>query len=244
MNKKIAIITGANSGIGKAVALDLASQNYHVILIARSIERLKKVKSEIESFSGSASYYSLDVSNSQEVESCFNDIINQYHHIDVLFNNAGIVRLGTANIQTNDIDAMIKTNLLGAIYIGNAVASIMKNQKSGYIINIASMAGKRALPVNGIYSASKYGLVGYGEALFKELLPYGIKVTTICPSMVATDMTKDLKIPSELMIQPADIVQTVRYLLSIGKTSSIQEILVQCTEFSTKEIQAVTEKFF
>lgn len=127
--------------------------------------------------------------------------------------------------------------------MANAVAAFMKQQRSGYIINTSSMAGKRALPVYGIYSASKFGLLGYAEALFKELIPYGIKVTTICPSTVATDMTKDFKISGKLMIQTSDMVSTVRFLLSLGHTAAIQEIMIQCTEFARIEIEAATEKF-
>src|SRR3990167_9365582 len=161
MNKKIAIITGASAGIGKAIAIDLAGQNYHVVLIGRSIERLKSVKNEIENAAGNASYYSIDVSNAEDVAKCINDVIKVFGHIDVLFNNAGILKLGTTNISSNEINEIMQINFLGAIYVANAVASFMKKQRFGYIINISSMSGKRALPVNGIYSASKYGVVGY-----------------------------------------------------------------------------------
>jgi len=222
----------------------LARQNYHVVLIGRSIARLENVKNEIENTHGFASCYSLDISNAEDVKKCIDAVVKVFCRIDVLFNNAGIVKLGTTNIHSNEINEIIQINFLGAIYVANAVATFMKQQRSGYIINISSMAGKRALPVTGIYSASKYGLVGYAEALFKELLSYGIKVTTICPGTVATDMTKNVYLSDKLMIQTSDIVDTVRFLLSLGNTAAIQEILIQCTEFASKEIEAVTEKFF
>ena len=239
MNKKVAIITGASDGIGKSIAVGLSNDNYHVILIARSQKNLQNVKNEIEKNGHTADLYPLDVANADSVKTTIDDIVTRFHKIDVLINNAGILKMGSSEMASTDIDEIIKVNLLGAIYVGNCVAEQMKKQKSGYIMNISSMAGKRGLAPNGIYSASKFGVTGYSESIFKELLSYGINVTAICPSTVATSMTKSFAIDQRLMIHPEDILKTVRYLLSLGENAVVPEIMVQCRTFLVKEAQAL-----
>lgn len=239
--KKIAIVTGASSGIGKAVALDLA-KHYHVILVARSEDKLKNVQAEIIKNQGEASYYVLNVSDANEVQKFVAHVVQQFNRIDILFNNAGILKMGTSDINLSDLNEVIQVNLLGAIYVGNAVALQMKKQQSGYIINLSSLAGKRGLPTHGIYSASKFGLAGYSESLFKELIPYGVKVTTICPSTVATEMTKSFPIDQQKMITTEDIVKTVNYLLSLGKTAVLQEVLIYCPIFEIMGLKSDSEK--
>lgn len=240
VNKKIAIITGASRGIGKTIAMGLAKSNYHVILISRSESHLQKLKAEIESEDQTADIYALDVSNYSKVEATIVDIVNRFHKIDFLFNNAGVWKSGTSDISVEHIDEVIKTNLLGVIYMGNCVAQQMKKQKNGYIINMSSMAGKRGLASSGIYCASKFGVLGYSESLYKELLAYGVKVTSICPSLVASDMSKSFSFDQELMIKPDDILKTVQYLLELEACAAIPEVIVQCSSFVVKEAQALT----
>lgn len=229
LKNKIAIVTGASSGIGKAVALDLASQNYHLILIARHERRLKAACDCIKKQKGSAEYFLMDVSNSAEIVKIITKVIHHHKRIDLLFNSAGILLDGTKDISSNDLEALIQTNLLGAIYVAQAVAKQMKKQRSGYIINMASLAGKRSFPDLGGYSASKFGLVGFNDALFKEMLSYRVKVTAICPSVVNTPMTKEFDMDNCIKIQPRDIVKTVNYLLSLDFNSSIREIDMNCS---------------
>lgn len=242
MNKKIAIITGASRGIGKTVALELSQLHYHVILISRSEKSLALLKDEIEKNGNTADYYALDVACHEKVNSTINHIINKFHSIDLLFNNAGVLTKGTLEISSIDVEEMIKINLLGVIHVGNCVASHMKQQKNGYIINMSSMAGKRGVVSNGIYSASKFGVLGYSESLYKELLPYGIKVTAICPSTVATDMTQSFQFEPNLMIPTKDILKTILFLLSLDENTAIPEIMLQCSAFVIKETQTMLEK--
>ena len=230
MKDKIAMIAGASRGIGKVVAENLAGQNYHVILVSRSKEALGKVQQAIKANGGQASVYALDVSQAKEVKACVEDVIHRFGQIDVLFNNAGIFHMGTTDISLEEIDETIQVNLQGMIYFGKFVAEQMKKQNSGHIIYLASMGGKRAMPLAGLYCASKYGVVGYSEAQFKELMPYGIKVTAICPSFVATEMTKQFNFPSEEMIQTEDIVKAVNFLLDLGPNAAIKELQVECVK--------------
>lgn len=241
--KKVAVITGASQGIGKAVALSWA-EDYHVILLARSEKKLQELKQQIEKRGQTADVYVLDVTDSAKVYATVDDIIHRFNRIDFLFNGAGIFSFGTSDMPITEIETMLKTNLFGTIYVSNAVAAHMKKQKNGYIFTMSSIAGKRGMPRSGIYCASKFGVSGYSEALFKELLAYDVKVTALCPSTVATDMTKGFPLDQKLMIPAEDIVKTVNYLLSLNDNTAIAEIIIQCSAFVVQESQAVTEKLF
>ncbi|HJO93192.1 MAG TPA: SDR family oxidoreductase [Victivallales bacterium] len=231
MNKKIAIVTGGSRGIGKHVAFNLAQNNYHVILLSRTKNTLEKTTNKINSNNGSASYFVVDVSNSIQVKDCIDSIIKLYGNIDVLFNNAGIAKAGTSDISDSDLDELLKINLHGAIYVAKHVAQYMKKQKSGYIMNLSSMSGKRAVPAAGAYAATKFGLNGFGEALHKEMAAYGVKVTNICPSYVATDMVKDDDFDFKTMIETNDIVKTVNYLLSLSKNAVPPDVPINCINY-------------
>ena len=239
MSKKIAVVTGASKGIGKSVAQYLADAGYHVVLIARNAELLQQVNDSIISNGGACSYYAIDVSHAVDVETCMQNIVTQHGHIDLVFNNAAILKKGTAEVSVADIDELLRINLNGAIYVAKYAAAHMKQQGDGYIINLSSIGGKVAQSFSGIYSASKFGLLGFSEALSKEMSFYNVKVTSICPSMVATDMTAGRKFKSEDMIRPEDINKTVGYLLSLSNNAMPLEIVIHCVPF-VKQIAEVT----
>lgn len=226
--KKVAVITGASKGIGKALALHLASLNYKVILLARNELALKDACERIRENNGDADYYTLDVSKQQNVEVCIKSIIDKNHSIDLLINNAAILKRGTTDISDSDIEAMISINLTGALFVAKQVSLHMKQQRNGYIINLSSLGGKTAMPFSGVYAASKFGLSGFSEALTKEMSLYDVKVTAICPSMVATEMAVGRKFENEQMIQMSDIIKTIDYLLSLSHNAIPHEILISC----------------
>jgi NAD(P)-dependent dehydrogenase (short-subunit alcohol dehydrogenase family) len=144
MNKKVAIITGASRGIGKAVAGYLSSLGYFVVLLARNTVALKQVYDELVSKGGSGVYYTVDVSKSEQVQLCIENIIAKHGQIDLLFNNAAIWKQGTSSLSSQEIDELLQVNLNGAIYIATNVAMHMKERREGYIINISSLGGKVA----------------------------------------------------------------------------------------------------
>jgi short-subunit dehydrogenase len=230
MSYKCAMITGASQGIGKAVAIKLAGLGYNLALIARTAEKLQQVKQEINQHypKVEVSCYPVDVSESELVEQAVVDIIKCYKTIDLLFNNAGISMPGTSEISKEIFADMIKVNLLGAFYVLHAVIPHMKQQQSGYIINLASRSGKIARPQIGAYAASKFGLVGFNEALYKELLPFNIKVTAINPGFVNTEMTRKAQVADEDKIQTEDIADTVAYLLKLRAGTYIKEVNIDC----------------
>lgn len=233
MKKKIAIITGASKGIGKAAALFFSKLEYHVILISRNYSALKILQQEIENLGGTASFFALDVSKANDVKKCIEDIIAKYAQIDILFNNAGIAFSGTSEIGDTEIAEMININLLGAIYVANNVAKVMKGQSSGYIFNLASIGGKISRPTMGGYNASKFGLVGYSEALFKEMLQYGVKVTAICPGITNTNMAGNVmqgtRLTIENLIPLDDIIRSIEYLLGLSNNTAINELIINCS---------------
>jgi 3-oxoacyl-[acyl-carrier protein] reductase len=228
MTKKIAIITGAGSGIGKAVALDLAKQGYHIALVGRTKTKLETVHNEIKSIGGAASVYPLDVADAAAISGFVTQIAQQFSRIDVLFNNAGIGGLGTADITIDRLNKIIQTNLLGAIYMANAVSKIMRKAGRGYIINLSSIWGTQTMSYVGAYVASKHGLVGFSKCLQQELIAHGVQITALCPACVSVGMG-DNRSYSDQMIPIEDVVKAVNFLLSLNKNTAIPVLEIDCS---------------
>lgn len=243
MNKKIAIVTGASRGIGKEVAEHLSDLGYLVVLIARNAEILQQVCNSIINKGGESIFFAIDISDANQVQTCIQNVISKYARIDLLFNNAAILKQGTSSVPAAEIDQLLKINLNGAIYIASCVSAQMKQQKSGYIINVASIGGKIAQSFSGIYAASKFGMVGFSEALAKEMAEFDVKVTCLCPSLVATEMTSGRKFSANDMIQTEDINKTVSYLLSLSKNAVPFEIMINCLPFAKKLTKVMHEVY-
>ncbi len=197
---KHAIITGASRGIGYEVSAYFAIKGYNLSLIARSQESLDSAIEALQSaFPGSdIKGYSLDVSQMEEAYNTIKTVIAEHGgQIDILFNNAGIAERGTTDMPLSEFADVQAINVNGAFAVAKSVAECMREQRSGYIFNLASNSGKRARANMGGYAASKFALVGFSQSLFREMLPYGVKVTSICPSIVATSMTKKSPLPDE-----------------------------------------------
>jgi len=145
-----------------------------------------------------------------------------------LFNSAGVLLSGTSDIDAIEFQQMIAVNLCGIYNMVHAVVPVMKAQRSGYIFNLASYAGKRPLARSGAYCMTKYGVVGYSQSLSLELINSGIKVTAICPSVVDTDMTKHIPhFPDEEKILREDILCSLDYLLALSPNAYVDEITVK-----------------
>lgn len=180
----VILVTGASSGIGKATAQFLSKQGHTVYGTGRSLTHLEKVND----FTG----LNLDVTNPESITNSINDIIKLSGKIDVLVNNAGLGIAGPIEeTPISDINQVIETNVKGVINMVKAVAPIMRQQKSGYIINITSIGSKFSLPYRGIYCASKFAVEGISEALSMELRPFNIKVCTVAPGDVATNINNN-----------------------------------------------------
>jgi short-subunit dehydrogenase len=223
---KVAIITGASRGIGREVAKGLAQDGYNVVLIARTESKLLALADEIKQYGVQSKIVCQDLSHFEEVSKALSIIIKEWGRVDVLVNNAGIFRYGTLETSLDDYQALFDTNVKAQLVLINKTLPVMQKQGSGYIINIASVAGKVGLATIGAYSASKFALVGLSESLYNEYSAQGIKITAICPGYVATEMTKDAQVPQEKMMQPHDILQTIRWLLHLSPTAFVKEVIV------------------
>lgn len=190
MQKRIALITGATSGIGEATAKLLAQNNFKLILCGRRKERLEKLSAELSKLTEVATL-AFDVRDHAEVQKQFNSLSADWKQIDVLVNNAGNAH-GLDPIQTGSIDdwdAMIDINLKGLLYVSREVIPGMVERKSGHIVNLGSIAGKEAYPNGNVYCASKFGVDALTKGMRMDLNPYGIKVTAIHPGMVDTEFS-------------------------------------------------------
>lgn len=243
MEKKLAIVTGASRGVGKELAIYLAKLDYFVVLIAKNSLLLNQVCQKITEDGGKAVFFSVDISDALQVQACIQQIIQDYGRIDLLINNAAILKRGTTEITDENIDELLKINLNGAIYVAKYVANQMKKQRQGYIMNISSLGGKVAQSFSGIYAASKFGLSGFSEALSKEMSAYGVKVTNICPSMIATETAEGRKFKLEQMIQLEDLSRTVGYLLSLSDNATLMEIQINCLPLIEKTTETMHKMY-
>ena len=189
MSKTI-LVTGATSGFGNAIAHRFAQNGYTVIITGRRQDRLATIKTELET-KYNAKIYTLcfDVRNNAEVIEAINEIKTQVSHIDILVNNAGLAA-GLATIDegnVDDWDAMIDTNLKGLLYVTRQIAPMMKQQCAGHIINIGSTAGKMVYKNGNVYCATKFAVDALTQSMRIDLLPFGIKVTSINPGMAETE---------------------------------------------------------
>lgn len=221
MSEKLALVTGGSRGIGKACALELAKAGYDVIInYAGNEEAAKQTVSEIEALGVKSEAYKFDIANNEEVNSVIASIIEKYGRIDVLVNNAGITRDGLfMRMNKENWDAVINTNLTGAYNVTQPVIKLMMKQRSGSIVNMASIVGIYGNAGQANYAAAKAGLIGFTKSLSKELASRNIRVNAVAPGFVQTDMTKGLDsekiaehIPLKRLGDAQDIATAVKFL--------------------------------
>ena len=219
--KKLALVTGGSRGIGKACALELAKAVYDVVInYAGNVEAANKTVEELKALGSNSEAYKFDVSNAEQVNAGINEIFEKYGRIDVLVNNAVITRDGLfMRMSEENWNALIDTNLSSAFNVSQPVVKIMMKQRSGAIINMASVVGVSGNAGQANYSAAKAGLIGLTKTLAKELGSRGIRVNAVAPGFIATDMTKDLDtskfmdlIPLKRLGEVSDIAKTVKFL--------------------------------
>jgi len=230
--KKVAFITGAASGIGKAVAENFIEKNYQVVMVDIAKELLTQLAASLKkqyqlTVADEPMIFAIDVVDPEEVKEAVKQVTEKFSRIDVLFNGAGIAAIGGSEMAYPDFEKLIKVNLLGHFNCIHEIVPIMKKQNAGYIFNVASRQGKMAGANLAGYASSKFAVVGLGESILKELINTGIKVTTLCPSYTNTPMMDLLDFPKEEMLESADIVKTVNYLLSLSAPACIREVLIE-----------------
>ncbi len=225
LNKKIALITGGAQGIGRTIALELAGQGAHVILGDVNLEGAEKTAEKIREKGRTASAVEIDVSNASNVQSVFDLILKEYKPVDIVINNAGITRDGLlVRMKEVDWDLVLNINLKGSFLCSQQAAKQMMKQKTGAIVNIASIVGVMGNFGQANYSASKAGLIGFTKTLAREVAPRGIRANAIAPGFIDTEMTRVLEeavreklieqIPLARLGQPRDVASCVSFLVS------------------------------
>lgn len=221
MDNKVALVTGASRGIGKACVLELARAGYDVVInYAGNDVAANATVEEAKALGVKAVAMKFDVSDALLVEASVAKIMEEFGRIDVLVNNAGITRDGLfMRMSSENWLSVINTNLNSAYFVTSPVAKIMIKQRSGAIINMASVSGVYGNAGQANYSAAKAGLIGFTKSLAKELAGRNIRVNAVAPGFIQTDMTKDLpvekiveKIPLKTLGTPSDIAKTVKFL--------------------------------
>jgi 3-oxoacyl-[acyl-carrier protein] reductase len=189
-SSRIALVTGASQGIGRATALRLAAQGHHVALAARSLDRLEALAAEINSAGGTAHPFQLDVASEESIKSCAKAVIAHFGRVEILVNNAGITRdILALRMKRHDWDDVLTTNLTGAFLLSQACISSMLKARWGRIINITSVVGETGQAGQANYAASKAGLIGLTKSLARELATRAITVNAVAPGMIQTAMT-------------------------------------------------------
>ncbi len=246
MNVKVAIITGASSGMGAATAKLLAQHGIKVMLAARREERLKKLQAEIRDAGGEAGYKVTDVTSRADVEALANETIKTFGQIDIMINNAGIMPLSFfRNLKVDEWERMIDVNIKGVMYGMAAVYKHMEERNEGHIINFSSIAGHLTFPSSSVYSATKHAVRVLTEGMRTELAAHqNIRTTLISPGAVETELygtITDNSIYPELeklgskewqQLNPNDIAKTVLFAIQQPANVMINELIVRPTSQS------------
>jgi 3-oxoacyl-[acyl-carrier protein] reductase len=229
LKDQVAIVTGGGRGIGRATALAFAKEGAHIAVVARTESEIEGVAGEIVNLGARAIAIKTDVSQEDQVEAMVQRVMDEFGRIDILVNSAGVAKHAHIHeIQTDIWDLTMNVNLRGIMLCTRAVYKYMMEQRSGYIVNISSGAGKRGSARYGTYSTSKFGVIGFTQSLAAEGRQYGIKASVICPGPVATRMRAG-NYPSEdpaKLMQSQDIADVALFLVTQPKRAYIGEVVV------------------
>jgi 3-oxoacyl-[acyl-carrier protein] reductase len=227
LKDKVALVTGAGKGIGKAIAIALAKEGAHVALLARTEADVKAVAKEAESLGVKASYACANVSNRAQVEAAINKLQADLGNVDILINNAGTGTFGKFLELEPDIwENQVKVNLFGVYYTTRSVLGQMIERQTGDIVNISSTAGKTGSAITSAYSASKFGVFGLSESLMQEVRKHNIRVTALAPSTVVTDLAYSadlIKGDPERVMHPEDFAEFIIGHLKLNRRVFVKE---------------------
>jgi len=232
MAERAAIVTGASSGIGLAIARVLGQEGHAMTLAARRPEKLQEATAGLSGEGYDVQAIAANVAEEADIQRIVAAHRERYGRLDVLVNNAGVgIGAPVAEIQTKRLDLQLDINLRSIPLFYRETVDMLKaaaaEHRGALVVNTASIAGKRGVGWNSVYSATKHGVVGFTEAMNSELSGEGIKSTALCPAFVDTPMTDFVKghVPAEQMITPEDIAESVRYLLRLSTMCLVPEIM-------------------
>jgi len=236
LDGKVALVTGASSGIGEATALALAEEGAMVAISARRADRLEDLAKRIEAKGGKVKALVADVAQEDQAREMVVAANAAFGRLDILVNNAGVMLLGPiADADTEDWRRMIQTNVLGLMYATHAALPLMRAQGTGHVVNISSVAGRTARAGAGVYNASKWGVGAFSESLRQEVYKDKIRVTIIEPGAAATELTQHIT-HSESKKQYEDFVQGMTPLESEDIAAAILYAVIQPARVNVNEI--------
>lgn len=225
---QVAVITGASSGIGRATAIVFAREGMRVVLGARRSDRLQETLELIQRDGGEARALKTDVIQADQVDGLVREAVTAFGRLDILVNNAGLGYFGRLeSMPVEEARYLFDVNVMGTFYGIRAAVPIMRAQRSGHIINVASVVGKRASPGSGFYSATKFAQVGLSEALRLELADTGIDVSVICPVSTMTEFFEVAGSRSPLRFGPAGPTYTA---------AQVAEVILRCVRRPRPEV--------
>ena len=239
---KVAVITGASSGIGEATAEALAAEGASVVVAARREDRLSDLVERINGQNGGkALSVECDVSDEEQAHALIRKAKDELGRVDILVNNAGVMQLSKIEKGLSDEwRRMFDVNVLGLLYATDAAVQVMKEQGSGHLINVSSVAGRKSGPLRGAYAGTKFAVNAISEALRQELLEDNIRVTMVEPGAVETELTSHITDEEaqeginaiyELdILQPEDIASAIAYCVVQPERVSVNEILIRPTQ--------------
>ena len=239
---KVAVVTGASSGIGEATALALAREGAAVALGARRADRLESLRDRIESDGGRAAAIEADIADEAQARALVEGARDQLGGLDILVNNAGVMLLGpVTGADTEEWRRMVDVNVLGLLYCTHAALPVMAEQGSGHIVNLSSVAGRTANLGSAVYNLTKWGVGGFSEALRQEALHAGIRVTIVEPGFVQTELQGHNQNPMVVeqidkmqqqigdLLQAEDIADAIVYAVTRPPHVSVNEVLIRPT---------------
>jgi NAD(P)-dependent dehydrogenase (short-subunit alcohol dehydrogenase family) len=230
--ERAALVTGASSGIGLAIARMLGQEGYALTVAARRPEKLEEAAKGLSDEGFDVHAVPANVADEAEIKQVVDAHRERYGRLDVLINNAGVGFASAADqVNTKHLDMQIDINLRSIVLFYRECLPLLKQAADEHpgvlVVNTASIAGKRGIGGNAVYSATKFAVVGYTDSMNRELNQFGIRNTALCPAFVDTPMTDWVKghVPAEKMIRPEDISEAVRYLLKTSPACVIPEIM-------------------
>jgi NAD(P)-dependent dehydrogenase (short-subunit alcohol dehydrogenase family) len=223
------LVTGGGRGLGASICQLLAQDGAHVVVADINLTTAQQCSDQIQSLGGKSSAIALDVGDETQVQTSIERLRAQFDRIDGVVNNAGVdVTCSIEELSVGDWDRVLRTNLRGPFLTSKFVAPIMRKQRSGCIVNIASTASKRAWPNAAVYHASKWGLLGFSHALHAELRPHGIKVSAVVAGGMRTPFLLERfpDIDVNVLQDPMHVAVTVKFLFTTPRETVIPEIMV------------------
>ena len=242
LDGKVTVITGASSGIGEATAEALAAEGASVVVAARREERLSDLVDRINGNGGKALSVECDVTDEEQAHGLIRQAKDELGQVDILVNNAGVMQLSKIEKGLSDEwRTMFNVNALGLLYVTDAAVQVMKEQGSGHLVNISSVAGRKSGPLRGAYSGTKFAVNAISEALRQELIEDNVRVTVVEPGAVETELPDHITdeearegIQSvyglDDILQPEDIANAIAYCVVQPERVSVNEILIRPTQ--------------